>query len=147
MFSYIFINSSSWVVLNLFCQCKLSKFKFYTFTIIFTVIIGAVGLVPCVVFALKNIVKKNLPNVYAKRAEDFCLDYIPVYFGITALLYFVFSDSGIISNITAVKAKGPASLGEMILGGDLFIVTLMLISFVLFNLIYFVVLRRCVRKK
>ena len=39
MFSYIFINSSSWVVLNLFCQCKLSKFKFNTFTIIFNSII------------------------------------------------------------------------------------------------------------
>jgi len=118
-----------------------------TFTVIFAVIIGAIGFIPCIITAHKNIVKKNLPNVYAKRAEDFCLDYIPVYFGITALLYFVFSDSGIVSNISAVKAKGPASLYEMILGGDLFIVTLMLVSFAIFNLIYFVALRRCVKKK
>ncbi|MEE1010940.1 MAG: hypothetical protein U0L11_02775, partial [Acutalibacteraceae bacterium] len=118
-----------------------------TFTIIFTVIIGAVGLVPCIITAHKNIVKKNLPNLYKKRTEDFCLNMLPVYFGATAILYFFFSDSGIISNISAVKEKGPASLGEMILGGDLFIVTLMLVSFVLVNVIYFAVLKKCVKKK
>jgi hypothetical protein len=40
-----------------------------TFTIIFTVIICLIGAIPCIVVANKNIVKKNLPNLYNKRTN------------------------------------------------------------------------------
>lgn len=116
-------------------------------TYVFTAIICVIGIIPCIIVAHKNIVKKNLPNIYSNRAEDFCLNIAPVYFGITALLYFVFSDSGILHSIPFAKINSFASLVEMIRSGEILIVTIMLVSFALFNLIYFAVLKKCVKRK
>jgi len=118
-----------------------------TLTIIFTAIISVIGIIPCIVVAHKNIVKKNLPNLLNARTEDFCLKAAPLYFIVTALLYFVFSDSGVFKAIPFAEINSPASLLEMIRSGRILIITIMLISFALFNFIYFTVLKKCIRKK
>ena len=118
-----------------------------TFTYVFIAIICVIGIVPCIIVAHKNIVKKNLPNLYDRRTEDVCLNFAPVYFGLTALLYFVFSDSGIFYCIPFAEINSPASLFEMIRSGRILIVTIMLVSFALVNIIYFAVLKKCVKKK
>lgn len=116
-------------------------------TYIIIAVLCVVGIIPCAVVARKNIIKKNLPNLLNLRTEDFCLKAVPVYFAITALLYFVFSDSGILYCIPFAEINSPASLLEMIRSGRILIVTIMLISFVLFNIIYFAVAKKAVRKK
>lgn len=118
-----------------------------TFTIIFAAIICVIGAIPCIIVAHKNIVKKNLPNLYDKRTEDFCLNFAPVYFGATAVLYFFLSDSGIFHSIPFAKINSFASFFGMIRSGEILIITIMLVSFVFVNLVYFTVLRKCVRKK
>jgi len=88
-----------------------------------------------------------MPNLLNIRTEDFCLKAVPVYFAITAALYFIFSDSGIFYCIPFAEITSPASFFEMIRSGRILIVTLMLLSFVLFNIIYFAVAKKAVKKK
>lgn len=118
-----------------------------TLTVIFTAAICVIGAIPCIILAHKNIVKKNLPNLLNARTEDFCIKAAPVYFTVTALLYFCLSDSGIFKSIPFAEINSPASLFEMIRSGRILIVTIMLVSFVVFNLIYFAVVKKCIRKK
>lgn len=116
-------------------------------TYIITAVLCVIGIIPCAVIAKKNVVKKDLPNLLNIRTEDFCLKAVPVYFSVTALLYFVFSDSGIFYCIPFAEINSPASLLEMIRSGRILIVTIMLVSFVLFNLIYFATVKKAVKKK
>ncbi len=109
--------------------------------------ICVIGLIPCAIIANKNIIKKDLPNLLNIRTEDFCLKAIPPYIATTALLYFIFSDSGIFYSIPFGEIKSFASLWEMIRSGEILIVTLMLISFVVFNVLYFAVSKKAVKKK
>ncbi len=116
-------------------------------TVIFTAVLCVIGIIPCAVIAKKNIITKEMPNLLNIRTEDFCLKAVPVYFAITAALYFIFSDSGIFYCIPFAEITSPASFFEMIRSGRILIVTLMLLSFVLFNIIYFAVAKKAVKKK
>lgn len=116
-------------------------------TYIAIAVMCVIGIIPCAIIAHKNIVKKNMPNLLNIRTEDFCLKAIPAYFAITAILYFVFSDSGIFYCIPFAEINSTASLLEMIRSGRILIVTIMLVSFVLFNVIYYAVSKKAVRKK
>ena len=116
-------------------------------TYIAIAVMCVIGIIPCAVVAHKNIIKKSYSNLLNIRTEDFCLKAIPVYFAITAILYFIFSDSGIFYCIPFAEINSPASLFEMIRSGRILIITIMLISFALFNFIYFAVLKKCIKKK
>lgn len=116
-------------------------------TVIFTAVLCVIGIIPCAIIAKKNIISKEMPNLVNIRTEDFCLKAVPVYFTITAALYFIFSDSGVFYSIPFAEITSPASFFEMIRSGRILIVMLMLLSFVLFNIIYFSVAKKAVKKK
>ncbi len=116
-------------------------------TYIVIAVICVIGLIPCLVIAKKNIIKKELPNLLNIRTEDFCLKALPPYIAVTALLYFIFSDSGIFYSIPFAEIKSFASLWEMIRSGEILIVTIMLISFAVFCVLYYATAKKAVKKK
>ena len=116
-------------------------------TYIVIAVLCVIGIIPCAIIAKKNIVKKEMPNLLNVRTEDFCLKALPVYVFVTAILYFIFSDSGIFYTIPFAEIKSFSSFIEMIRSGKILIVTLMALSFVLFNAIYLGVSKKAVKKK
>lgn len=116
-------------------------------TYIIIAVLCVIGIIPCAIIAKRNIIKKEMPNLLNMRTEDFCLKAIPVYFLVTAVLYFIFSDSGIFYCIPFAEIKSFASLLEMIRSGRILIVTLMIVSFVVFNALYLAVSKKAVKKK
>lgn len=116
-------------------------------TYIIIAVLCVIGIIPCAVIARKNVVFKEMPNLFNARTEDFCLKAAPIYFAVTAILYFFLSDSGIFYSVPFAEINSPASLIEMIRSGRILIVTIMVISFVLFNVLYFAASKKAVKKK
>ncbi|MBR4859149.1 MAG: hypothetical protein IKU08_08185 [Clostridia bacterium] len=110
-------------------------------------VLCVIGIIPCFVVAKKNIVKRELPNLFNIRTEDFCLKAIPVYFFVTAVLYFVLGDSAIYFTVPFAEMKSFASFLEMTRSGDILIPVIMVISFAVFNLLYLAVSKKAIKKK
>jgi hypothetical protein len=102
---------------------------------------------PCAIIAKKNVVKRELPNLFNMRTEDFCLRAIPVYFLVTAVLYFVLGDSAIYFAVPFAEMKSFASSFEMIRSGEILIPAIMVVSFVVFNILYLAVSKKAIKKK
>lgn len=113
---------------------------------IFTAIICIVGLIFAASTAKKNIIKRKLPNLFAVRTEDFCLKAAPVYFAVTAFGYFCTGDNNILS-LPYAQMKNPSSILALIRDGSILIPVIMLISIVLFYLLYGIVSKKAVKKK
>lgn len=116
-------------------------------TYIIIAVLCVIGMIPCAIIAKKNIVAKELPNLMPVRTEDFCLRAVPVYFAVTAVLYFFLSDSGIFFSVPFEKINSPSSFFGMIRSGEILIVTLMAVSFILFNILYLAASKKAVKKK
>ena len=110
-------------------------------------VLCVVGIIPCFIVAKKNIVKRELPNLFNIRTEDFCLKAIPVYFFVTAILYFVLGDSAIYFTVPFAEMKSFASSLEMIRSGEILIPVIMVVSFAVFNLLYLAVSKKAIKKK
>ncbi|MBQ2848244.1 MAG: hypothetical protein IJE74_08315 [Clostridia bacterium] len=115
-------------------------------TYIFIGIICAAGLIFTAVIAKKNIIKKELPNLFAVRTEDFCLKAMPVYFAVTAFIYFCTGDNNILS-LPYAQMKSPSSIFALIRDGSILIPAIMLVSIVLFYALYGIISKKAVRKK
>lgn len=125
-----------------------SEFSEDILAYIFIALICIIGIIPCAVIAHKNAVKKDLSNLLNVRTEDFCLKAVPVYFIVSAVNYFFLTDTGIYTDlIFKLKAKGPSSFLGMLKSGEITVVTVMMVSFVLFLALYFIVSKKAVKKK
>ena len=113
---------------------------------IFIGIFCVIGLIFTASTANKNIVKRELPNLFALRTEDFCLKAMPVYFAVTAVVYFCTGDNNILS-LPYAQMKNPSSILGLIRDGSIFIPVIMLASIVLFYAVYGFVAKKAVRKK
>lgn len=113
---------------------------------IVTAIMLVIAIIPCALVANKNIVKKDLCNLYDMRTEDFCLRAIPVYFAVTAVNYLFLGESGIYHGLY-LKLKGSPTFLEMLKSGELTIIVTMLASLVLFVIFYSILCKKAVRRK
>ncbi len=109
-------------------------------------VICVIGLAVTASIAQKNIIRKDMPNLVNIRTEDFCLKAIPVYFALTAFIYFFTGDDNITTELF-LSAKNPSSFLAMIRDGSQLIVAMMVVSFVLFNLLFAIISKRAVKKK
>ncbi len=115
-------------------------------TYIFIGVFCAVGLIFTAPIAKKNIVRRELPNLFAVRTEDFCLKAMPVYFAVSAFVYFCTGDSNILS-LPYAQMKNPSSIFALIRDGSIFIPALMLVSIPLFYVLYGYISKKAVKKK
>ncbi len=115
-------------------------------TYVFIGIFCIVGITVTASIANKNIIKKGLPNLFAVRTEDFCLKAIPVYFAVSAFGYFCTGDNNILS-LPYAQMKNPSSILGLIRDGSIFIPAIMLVSIVLFYVLYAVVAKKAVKRK
>lgn len=115
-------------------------------TYVFIGIFCVIGLIFTASIANKNIIKRELPNLFALRTEDFCLKVIPVYFAVSAFGYFCTGDNNILS-LPYSQMKNPSSILGLIRDGSIFIPVIMIISIVLFYVLYAVVAKKAVKKK
>lgn len=113
---------------------------------IITAVFCIVGIIFTASIANKNIIKKEMPNLFAVRTEDFCLKAIPVYFAVSAFGYFCTGDNNILS-LPYAQMKNPSSIFGLIKDGSIFIPAIMLVSIVLFYVLYAVVAKKAVKKK
>lgn len=113
---------------------------------IITAVFCVVGIIFTASIANKNIIKKEMPNLFAVRTEDFCLKAIPVYFAVSAFGYFCTGDNNILS-LPYAQMKNPSSIFGLIKDGSIFIPAIMLVSIVLFYVLYAVVAKKAVKKK
>lgn len=104
-----------------------------------------IGIIVTASIANKNIIKRELPNLFAVRTEDFCLKAIPVYFAVTAFGYFCTGDSNILS-LPYAQMKNPSSILGLIRDGSIFIPAIMLLSIVLFYVLYGFISKKAVKK-
>ena len=113
---------------------------------IITAVFCVIGIIITASIANKNIIKKEMPNLFAVRTEDFCLKAIPVYFAVSAFGYFCTGDNNILS-LPYAQMKNPSSIFGLIRDGSIFIPAIMLLSIVLFYVLYAVVAKKAVKKK
>ena len=113
---------------------------------IFTAIICIIGLIFAAVISKKNIIKRELPNLFAVRTEDFCLKAAPVYFAVTAFGYFCTGENNILT-LPYAQMKNPSSIFALIRDGSIFIPVIMIVSIVLFYVLYGIVSKKAVKKK
>lgn len=118
-----------------------------TVSIIITVILCAIVLIPAFVISKKNIVARELNIPFAMRTEDFCIKAIPAYFVMTAFVYFFVGETSHLHFLEFRAAKSLSMLLETLKGGGLVISGLMVISFVLFFAFYFIIRKKAVVKK
>lgn len=118
-----------------------------TVSIIITVIICAIALIPAFIVSKKNIIARELNIPFAMRTEDFCMKAIPAYFVMTAFVYFFIGDTSSLNFLEFRAAKSLSMLLETLKGGGLIISGLMVISFVLFFAFYFIIRKKAVSKK
>mgnify|MGYP003296619521 CR=1 FL=1 len=116
-------------------------------TYISIAVLCVIGIIPCAIIAKKNVIKRDLPNLFNERTEDFCLKAIPAYIFVTAVLYFLLGDSAIYFAVPFAEIKSFASFAEMIRSGQILIPAIMVVSFVVFNLFYLAVSKKAVKKK
>ncbi len=109
-------------------------------------VICVVGLAASASIAQKNAVKKQLPNLFATRTEDFCLKATPIYFAATAFIYFFTGAENIIA-APILQIKNPSSFFTMIRDGSLLVPILMILSLALFAVLYSVASQKAVKKK
>lgn len=113
---------------------------------IITGIICVIGLAVSAAIAKKNVVSRGLPVPLPMRTEDFCIKAAPAYFGITAILYF-FTGNAYIIKLPFAEMKNPSSFVGMIRDGSLITVGLMIISLVLFYVLYAAAAKKAVKQK
>ena len=113
---------------------------------IITAVFCVIGVIVTASIANKNIIKKEMPNLFAVRTEDFCLKAMPVYFAVTAFGYFCTGDNNILS-LPYAQMKNPSSILGLIRDGSIFIPAIMLVSIVLFYVLYAVVAKKAVKRK
>lgn len=115
-----------------------------------SLIITAAVCVLCVAIAFaaakKNIAARGLPVPVPMRTEDFCMKAAPVYFGITGILYF-FTGNAYILKLPFREIKNLSALTGMLRDGSFITLLLMILSFVLFYILYFSACKKAVRKK
>lgn len=117
-----------------------------TVTIILTVAICAVILPFAAATAKKNVIDRGLPVPVPMRCEDFCMKAAPVYFLVTAFNYFVIETDGSFSHALSV-IKNPSPLSSMARDVGFILLALMLVSFVVFYIIYAAASKSAVNKK
>ncbi len=113
---------------------------------IITGIMCVIGLAFTAVIARRNAVSKELPNLFDVRTEDFCLKAAPVYFAVTAIAYFFMGDSNI-TTLPFAEMKSLSSFLGMIRDGSVLIPVIMVISFILFYILYLAVSKKAIKKK
>lgn len=120
-----------------------------TVSIIITVILCAIVLVPALAISKKNIVSRELNIPVAMRTEDFCMKAIPAYFIATAAAYFFSGNSShaYLLIIEPYAVKSPSAFLETLKSGELVITCLMVISFILFFVFWSIARKKTVRKK
>lgn len=115
-----------------------------------SLIITAAVCVLCVAVAFaaakKNIAARGLPVPVPMRTEDFCMKAAPAYFSITGILYF-FTGNAYILKLPFRKIKNLSALTGMLRDGSFITLLLMILSFVLFYILYFSACKKAVRKK
>ncbi|MBQ2694213.1 MAG: hypothetical protein IJF57_01555 [Clostridia bacterium] len=99
--------------------------------IVIMAVIGVIGFAACIPVVKKNVVAKALPVPVPKRAEDFCMSAAPLYFLVTALMYFFTDEACLVQLI-----KNPSSLLNVTRDSGVVLVLLMLASFILFYVLY-----------
>ncbi len=115
-------------------------------TYIVAVVIGAVALAFTSVISKKNIISKDMPCIVNIRTEDFCLKAAPVYLCVTAFIYFFLGAENVVS-MPINGIKNPSSLLAAIRDGSSLIPVMMILSFVLFNILYAVLSKKAVKRK
>ncbi len=96
--------------------------------------------------AKRNIAARGLPVPVPMRTEDFCLKAAPAYFGITGILYFFTGDAYILK-FPFREIKNLSALTGMLRDGSFITLLIMILSFVLFYILYFSACKKAVRKK
>lgn len=119
-----------------------------TFSIIITVVLCVIAVIPCFIVSKKNIVSRELNIPVAMRTEDFCMKAIPAYFVATAAAYFFTGDSSHahLLIIDYAKIKSPSVFLETLRSGELVITSLMVVSFVLFFAFWLAARKKAVKK-
>ncbi len=119
-----------------------------TFSIIITVALCVIAVIPCFIVSKKNIVSRELNIPVAMRTEDFCMKAIPAYFIATAAAYFFTGDSSHahLLIIDYAKIKSPSVFLETLRSGELVITTLMVVSFALFFAFWLAARKKAVKK-
>lgn len=118
-----------------------------TVSIIITVILCVLAVIPAFVISKKNIIARELNIPLAMRTEDFCMKAIPAYFILTTFVYFFIGDTSSLHFLEFKAAKSLSMLLETLKGGGLVISGLMVISFVLFFAFYLIIRKKAVVKK
>ncbi len=112
---------------------------------IIIVAVCAVGLAVSAAISKKNIIDRGLAVPVPMRTEDFCMWAVPLYFLVTGVLYF-FTGSDIVK-FPFSQIKNPSSLIEMIRDGSLVTTLVMIISFILFYILFFAAKRPAKKQK
>lgn len=120
-----------------------------TVSVIITVILCAIALIPAFIISKKNIVSRELNIPVAMRTEDFCMKAVPAYFVATAASYF-FSGNSSHAHLLILdyaKFKSPSVLFAALKSGEMVITGLMVISFILFFVFWLIARKKAVREK
>ncbi len=116
-----------------------------TLEIVVTVILSVIAFIPCFLIAKKNIIDKGLFTPANMLPQQFAQKTLPMYLGIAGLIYFICGD---VDRATLLQLPfGELTTAEGLTkywnDGTLYEPILMIVSFALFFILYFI----CTRKK
>ncbi len=109
-------------------------------------VICVIGLAVSLSIVRKNMISRKLNVPLPMRTEEFCMKAAPVYFLVTSLVYFVIDTDGSFAHAFSVM-KNPSPFSEMARDASIILLGVMMISFVLFYVLYRLASKRAVKKK
>jgi len=114
------------------------------FEIVLTIVISAVLFYPVIKFTKKNIIDKALDKPIDMLPQEFSIKALPVYLVIIAFIYFFLGspDDNFLITINFTEILSVKGFLNEWNSGMIFEPILMLISFILFNIIYRIIFHR-----
>ena len=116
--------------------------------IILTVVLSAIVFFPVIKLVKKNLILKNLDMPLDSLPQEFSIKILPDYLLIVSLVYFLLgSREGTLFSIDLLEIISPNGFLEKWNSGTLFIPVIMLISFILFNICFKLIVGKKVKNK
>lgn len=113
--------------------------------IVITAAVGVIAFFISLAKAKKALVSRALPIPVAMRTEDFCMKAIPVYFTLTALIYFFGGSGADLIELPFAEMKSPSAFLETLRSGKITIALLMIIAMILFYVLFSAAKKRALR--
>ena len=113
-----------------------------------TVVLSAIIFFPVIKLVKKNLILKNLDMPLDSLPQEISIKILPDYLLIVSLVYFLLgSREGTLFSIDLLEIISPNGFLEKWNSGTLFIPVIMLISFILFNICFKLIVGKKVKNK